>query len=57
MIGLSQKQHYAQYVQVATELGEDMPLGEDITKVQTDKVGITMPCSSVSNFYGHVISC
>ena len=28
VIGLSWKQHYAQYVQAATELGEDMPLGE-----------------------------
>ena len=32
VIGLSQKQHYAQYIQAATELGEDMPLGEDTAK-------------------------
>ena len=44
MVGLSRKQHYAQYVQVAAELGEDMPLGEDTAKAQTDKVYITMPC-------------
>ena len=35
--GLSRKQHYAQYMQVATELGEDMPLGEDTAKEQTAK--------------------
>ena len=35
--GLSRKQHYAQYVQAATELGEDMPLGEDTAKEQTEK--------------------
>ena len=51
MIGLSQNQHYAQYVQAATKLGEDMPLGEDSAKEQTDKVCITMPCSSASNFF------
>ena len=50
MVGLSWKQHYAQYVQVAAELGENMPLGEDTAKAQTDKVCITMPCSSASNF-------
>ena len=57
LVGLSRKQHYAQYVQVAAELGEDMPLGEDTAKAQTDKVCITMPCSSASNFYGHVFPC
>ena len=35
--GLSRKQHYAQYMQAATELGEDMPLGEDTAKEQTAK--------------------
>ena len=35
--GLSRKQHYAQYVQAATELEEDMPLGEDIAKEKTEK--------------------
>ena len=35
--GLSRKQHYSQYVQVASELGEDMPLGEDSAKEQTVK--------------------
>ena len=35
--GLSRKQHYAQYVQAATELGEDMPLGEDTAKEQMEK--------------------
>ena len=35
--GLSRKQHYAQYVQAATELGEDMPLEEDTAKEQTEK--------------------
>ena len=35
--GLSRKQHYSQYVQVATELGKDMPLGEDSAKEQTAK--------------------
>ena len=35
--GLSRKQHYAQYVQVAMELGEDMPLGEDTAKEQVAK--------------------
>ena len=34
--GLSRKQHYAQYVQVATEL-EDMLLGEDTAKEQMAK--------------------
>ena len=51
MIGLSQKQHYAQYVQAATELGEDMPLGEDTAKEQAGKVCITMPCSLASNVF------
>ena len=37
VIGLSQKQHYAQYVQAATQLGEDMPLGEDTAKEQTER--------------------
>ena len=32
LVGLLWKQHYAQYVQVAAELGEDIPLGEDTTK-------------------------
>ena len=35
--GLSRKQHFSQYVQVAVELGEAMPLGEDVAKVQTSK--------------------
>ena len=35
--GLSRKQHYAQYMQVAAALGEDMPLGEDTAKEQTVK--------------------
>ena len=35
--GLSRKQHFSQYVQVAAELGEAMPLGEDVAKVQTSK--------------------
>ena len=35
--GLLRKQHYAQYVQAAAELGEDMPLGEDTAKEQTAK--------------------
>ena len=35
--GLSWKQHYAQYVRVAAELGETLPLGEDATKQQTSK--------------------
>ena len=47
--GLSQKQHYVQYVQAATELGEDMPLGEDTAKEQAGKVCRTMPFS-----YGYV---
>ena len=38
MICLSWKQHYAQYVQAAAELGEDMPLGEDTAKEQTERV-------------------
>ena len=42
VVGLSQKQHYAQYVQAAAELGEDMPLGEDTAKAQTDTVCKTM---------------
>ena len=57
LVGLSQKQHYAQYVQVAAELGEDMPLGEDTTKAQTDTVSKTMIYSSVSNFCGNDLSC
>ena len=35
--GLSRKQHYTQYIQAATELGEDMLLGEDTAKEQTEK--------------------
>ena len=35
--GLSRKQHYAQYVQAAVELGVDMPLGEDTAKEQMEK--------------------
>ena len=35
--GLSRKQHYAQYMQVAAELGEGMPLGEDSVKEQMAK--------------------
>ena len=35
--GLLRKQHYAQYVQAAVELGEDMLLGEDTAKKQTVK--------------------
>ena len=35
--GLSRKQHYAQYVQAAMELGEDMPLGEDTAEEQVEK--------------------
>ena len=35
--GLSKKQHYAQYVQVAAELGEDMLLGKDMAKEQMAK--------------------
>ena len=35
--GLSRKQHYAQYVQAAAELGEDMLLGEDTAKEQMAK--------------------
>ena len=35
--GLSRKQHYAQYVQGAAELGEDMLLGEDTAKEQMEK--------------------
>ena len=37
MQGLSRKQHYAQYVQAAVELGEAMSLGEDTAKEQTEK--------------------
>ena len=37
VIGLSWKQHYAQYIQAATELGEDIPLGEDTAKEQTER--------------------
>ena len=51
LIGLSQKQHYTQYVQAAAKLGEDMPLGEDTAKEQAGKVCISMPCSSASNFF------
>ena len=35
--GLSRKQHYTQYVQAATELGEDMLLGVDTAKEQMEK--------------------
>ena len=35
--GLSWKQHYAQYVRVAAELGETLLLGEDAVKQQTCK--------------------
>ena len=35
--GLTRKQHYTQYVQAATELGEGMPLGEDSAKEQVAK--------------------
>ena len=35
--GLLRKHHYAQYMQAAAELGEDMPLGEDTAKEQTVK--------------------
>ena len=34
---LSRKQHYSKYVQVAAELGEAMPLGEDVAKEQMAK--------------------
>ena len=37
VISLSRKQHYAQYIQAATELGENMPLGEDTAKEQTER--------------------
>ena len=47
--GLSQKQHYVQYVQAAAKLGEDMPLGEDTAKEQAGKVCRIMPFS-----YGYV---
>ena len=57
LVGLSRRQHYAQYVQAAAELGEDMPLGEDTAKAQTDKVCTTMIYSSASNFCGDVLSC
>ena len=50
LTGLSRKQHYAQYIQAAAELGEDMPLGEDAAKEQTEKVWIAMPCPSASKF-------
>ena len=30
--GLSQKEHYSQYVRVAAELVETLPLGEDAAK-------------------------
>ena len=36
--GLTRKQHYSQYVQVAMQLGEAMPLGEDSAKEQMAKV-------------------
>ena len=35
--GLTHIQHFAQYVQVATELGETLPLGEDTAKQLTTK--------------------
>ena len=35
--GLSQKQHYSQYIRAAAELGETLPLGEDAAKQQTTK--------------------
>ena len=35
--GLSRKQHYTQYMQAAAELGEGMPLGEDLAKEQMAK--------------------
>ena len=44
-------------MQVAAELGEDMPLGEDTAKAQTDTVSKTMIYSSASNFCGNVLSC
>ena len=55
LVGLSWKQHYAQYVQAAAELGEDMPLGEDTAKAQTDTVSKTMIYSSASSS-GDVLS-
>ena len=44
-------------MQVAAELGEDMPLREDTAQAQTDTVSKTMIYSSVSNFCGNVLSC
>ena len=35
--GLSQKQHYLQYIRATAELGETLPLGEDAAKQQTTK--------------------
>ena len=43
--------------QMAAELGEDMPLGEDTAKAQTDTISKTMIYSSASNFCGDVLSC
>ena len=57
LVGLSWKQHYAQYVQAAVELGEDMPLGEDTAKAQTDTVSKPMVYSFSSNCCGCVLSC
>ena len=36
-LGLTSIQHYAQYVQAALELGETLPLGEDVAKQHTTK--------------------
>ena len=44
-------------MQAAAESGEDMPLGEDTTKAQTDTVSKTMIYASASNFCGNVLSC
>ena len=44
-------------MQAAAELGEDMPLGEDTAKAQTDTVCKTMIYSSASNFCDDVLSC
>ena len=35
--GLTSIQHYAQYVQAASELGEALPLGKDVAKQHTTK--------------------
>ena len=43
-------------MQAAAKLGEDMPLGEDTTKAQTDTVSKTMIYSSASSFCGDVLS-